>query len=257
MAFKSVRTRLAEMIEGEPPIMTNAVAYSLVGVYRRRNSENIVALNPPAGSTYLWALDEIAPELSEMTVGVGPGNRFELVNRLLKIRAEHDDWLVVVDDDVQMTRGNLSSAVAIAELADFDLCGISHSRWSYLNWSCTLHQYHSIARLMHYVEQGPCVILSPGAQLRLIPFPEDLGMGWGIEFLWAEHKELRLGILDAVHLRHLNPVERSSYDVDAEWAQASLLQSTSKFARFSEIQQTIETWKYGQTGPPWHIGERP
>lgn len=247
----NVSTRVAEMFERAPDIHPAPVPYAVVCVYRKRNAANVAALGLPRDATYLWALDEIASELADMTCGVGPGNRFELLNRALAERTSNAHWLVVVDDDVRMSCGTLASAVSIAAVADLDLCGVSHSRWSFLSWSCTLHNPKSIARVMHYVEQGPCVILSPVAQKALVPFPEDMGMGWGIEYLWSHHDELRLGILDAVSLRHLQPVNGLSYDVGAELDQASNLQKATPFASLKQMQQTVETWKIGQPVAPW------
>jgi hypothetical protein len=248
---KSAGARLAEMIEGAPPIKPAAVPFSVVCVYRRRNASRVTALDLPAGSTFLWALDDPSAELREMTHGVGGGTRFELLNRLLSVRSESDDWLVVIDDDVILTRGTLASTVGTAVLGAFDLCGPSHSRWSYLSWGCTLHRAKSIARTTRFVEMGPCLILSPRAQRSLLPFPEDLAMGWGVEAQWAGHDGLRLGILDAVHLRHERPVGRANYDIDAEWTQASELLARSGFSSWQDMQRTLETWRYGESKPPW------
>jgi hypothetical protein len=250
--LQNVRARIVEIAESPPPINPPAVPFSLVSVYRQRNTQNVIALQPPVGSTYLWALDNVEPSLSEMTYGHGSGNRFELLNKLLSMRISSDDWLVVIDDDVRLTRGSLTSAVATAALGAFDLCGLSHSRWSYLNWGCTLHKTNSIARVTRYVEQGPCLILSPSAQKAILPFPEDIGMGWGVEAVWGGNQDLRLGILDAVHLRHLRPVSRNFYGVDSEWAQAMNLLAASGFSSWSEMQRTLDSWNYGQPTPPWN-----
>lgn len=250
--LQNVRDRLVEIAERPPPLTPPVVPFTLVCVYRKENAQNVIALRPQLGSTYLWALDSVDSKLKEVTYGQGPGNRFELLNRLLSFRASSDDWLVVVDDDVRLTRGSLAFAVGTSALGAFDLSGISHSRWSYLNWGCTLHKTNSIARVTRYVEQGPSLILSPKAQRVILPFPEDIGMGWGVEAIWGGKRELRLGTLDAVHLRHLRPVNRSVYGVDSEWAQAMSLLESSGFSSWSEMQHTLETWNYGQATPPWN-----
>lgn len=248
---RSVRSRIAEVLEKDPKVVTVTVPYSVACVYRLRNSQTVEDLRLPQESTYLWAIDESASQLGEVTRGVGAGNRFELLNRLIAMRPSRTDWLVVVDDDIRFTRGSIDAAVGLAAAARFDLCSVSHSRWSYLNWGCTLHQSRSIARLTRYVEQGPCLVLSPAAQQAILPFPEDMGMGWGIEAEWARHHELRLGILDAVHLRHLRPVMKSHYDVSAEHARLAALLAKSGFPTWSSMQRTEATWWSGEVHPPW------
>ncbi len=251
---KNVRARLAEFAEADPPIQPPLLPFAVLCVYRRRNAARVAALDLPVESTFLWALDESAPALAHMTRGRGVGTRFELLNRLEAIRDETDRWLVVIDDDVELTRGTLAQAVATAALGEFDLCAISHSRWSYLNWGCTLHQVQSIARLMSFVEIGPCLLLSPQAQRKILPFRQDVGMGWGVEAVWAGHDDLRMGILDAVHLRHVQPVSDLNYDSNAQWTQASRILDASGFASWSEMQKTVATWKYGECTPPWLDG---
>ena len=251
-AVTMVYTRAAERFIRQPHLEPPSVPFSYVSVYRRRNMGRIKAMTPPPGSTYLWALDEIAPELAAVTVGVGPGNRFELINQLLAARADLDDWLVIADDDVTITQGSIANAVAVASLGEFDLCALSHSRWSYLNWGCTLHRPWSIAREVRYVEQGPVLIISPRAQRAVLPFPEDLGMGWGIEAQWAGHRELRLGILDAVNLRHLAPVNKANYHVPGEWTQALKLLESSGYDTWAQMQRTLASWSNRDPLPPWH-----
>ena len=59
---------------------------TLVCVYRRQNLNNVLHLvgeaKRMAMHVRLWALDDPAPELARLTVGSGPGSRFQLLNRL-------------------------------------------------------------------------------------------------------------------------------------------------------------------------------
>ena len=249
--IRGVRSRVEEVFEKDPHVVTATVPYSVVCVYRMRNFQTVKDLQLSRASTYLWAIDESVAELGEITRGVGAGTRFQLLNRLIAMRPSTTEWLVVVDDDINFTRGSIDAAVGLAAAAEFDICSVSHSRWSYLSWGCTLHQIRAIARLTRYVEQGPCLVISPAAQQSILPFPEDMGMGWGIEAEWARHQELRLGILDAVHLRHLRPVMKSQYDVSAEGARLPVLLARSGFPTWSSMQRTEATWRSGVARPPW------
>lgn len=249
--IRGVSSRIREMFEKDPKVITLTVPYSVVCIYRLRNSEIIEEMGLPRGSTRLWAIDEAAEDLANITYGIGFGNRFELLNRLLTLRPLTGEWLVVLDDDVKFTQGSIDAAVGLAAAAQIDLCSVSHSRWSYLNFGCTQHQNRSVARLTRFVEQGPCLILSPKAQPAILPFPEDIGMGWGIEAQWAQHSDLRLGILDAVHLRHLRPVMKSRYNVKAEHDRSTALLARSGFSTWSSMQRTEATWWTGEDHPSW------
>jgi hypothetical protein len=110
-----------------------------------------------------------------------------------------------------------------------------------------------VARLTRYVEQGPCVILSPRAREQILPFPEDIGMGWGVEASWATHADLRLGIIDAVHLRHLKAVSPSGYDVDAEWERALQLLAATGAETWADLQKVSATWRADERVAPWLV----
>lgn len=92
-----------------------------------------------------------------------------------------------------------------------------------------------VARRTTWIEQGPLFALSTKAQLHVLPLPEDLYMGWGIEALWYElSNELNLGIIDAVRIRHLGKVAHS---YDRESGQRSLEQNLARmgYANFDDM----------------------
>src|SRR5205814_2280642 len=86
-----------------------------------------------------------------------------------------------------------------------DLFQPAHSRRSITAYPFVRMRAPLFARETTFVEQGPLVVLSRGAQRRLLPFPGDMGMGWGVEARWAaaaRETGLRSGIVDAVAIRH-------------------------------------------------------
>lgn len=229
--------------------------FDLVCIYRARNSQTVEALSASVtGSSYLWALDRPTPELTNATVGFGAGSRFQNLNRLIAA-SDPDRWLVVADDDVSLSRADLGQAVSLALAAGLDLASPTHGPGSFLNWDVTRSRMLSIVRLTRFVDQGPLLILSPRARLAMTPFPEDLGMGWGVEVLWATLTDLSIGVLDAVPMRHLAPVKRGNYDVDAEWKRAQDLLAESPWTTWPDLQKELGRWERLRRTPPWFTGE--
>src|SRR5687768_2661453 len=82
-------------------------------IYRQRNGPHVERLLDGADQLMpdvrLWALDQVASPLAPLTVGEGPGAKFDLLNRLIackEVSAGHH--LAVVDDDVAFVRGDLA-----------------------------------------------------------------------------------------------------------------------------------------------------
>lgn len=255
---RSALARLAEPFEpdwgairrlrSQPP-----PSWNLVAVYRKANAGNVKLLleQPGLAAAFLWALDEPDQDLASSTVGSGTGNRFALVNSLLEgTRASSADWVVLADDDVRYVRGDVPTTLGVAEASGLDLAQPSHARWSFLNWESTRHHWGAIARLTRYIEQGPLVCFAPAAQGRLLPFPEDVGMGWGIEARWAAQKDLSFGIVDATTIWHMRPVG-GSYDVNEAWEQAERLLWENGFGSYDELQGTDAIWQGWQANCPW------
>jgi hypothetical protein len=181
----------------------------VVSIYRRRNAATLLELLGPAlgagGAVALWALDEQAPRLARWTAGSGPGTRFALANRLLADRPA--SWCVLADDDVRFRHGDVVQLVRFAHALGLDLAQPAHALGSHVSHSFTRRAPFRVARRTSFVEIGPVVAFSPRALPHVLPLPET-GMGWGVEADWAgleERAGLRLGIVDAVTIRHLEP----------------------------------------------------
>lgn len=229
-------------------------------VYRRASEERVARLLdgvPDSWTVALWALDEVAPVLAHATVGEGPGARFELLNAALATTNTDDRWVVVTDDDV-IVRRSLADFVAMADRAGLDLAMPGHYGCSFHNHPITRRRLGSRARTTTFVEIGPVLAVRPAWVSRLVPFPEDDGLGWGAELAWSDLVDggCRLGIVDATPALHLVPPGRA-YDQRAEMArlEAELdrrgIVGTSTRARVDAIQRTTGTWSHWRSDPPW------
>lgn len=225
-------------------------------VYRARNAAVVARLVRQASAAgaevRLWALDRSAPALAAWTVGCGAGTKFDLVNRLLAAAPVADEaYVVVVDDDVRLP--SLRAFLGVVRRAAFDLAMPAHARHrSHLSHRVTRRARWSVARRTEFVEIGPLFVVSPAWREAVLPFPDDVGMGWGLEADWyALHRRgARLGIVDAVPMRHLAPVA-TSYEQTEERAQLARRLAAAGLGGFHEIQGTLATWRPWQPRPPW------
>ena len=106
-----------------------------------------------------------------------------------------------------------------------------------------------MARRGRFVEIGPVIALSPRGRGLALPFPEDAGMGWGTEALWAvlESAGLRLGVVDAVLIRHLAPMA-SAYSREAEYARERAIIEALGVEDLTLLQRDDDRW-YGWQRP--------
>ncbi len=197
----------------------------LICVYRSRNAHVVRDLikQLPGCSVRLWSLDGAVPaDLEPVTFGTGPGTRLALLNRLVAglPPGQRGGGLVLVDDDVRFVVGDLAMLVDAGHRTGLDVFQPAHLARSNSSWPFTRRRALLFSREVDYVEQGPVVVLSAAAQQVLLPLPEDLDMGWGVEVRWwqaARSAGLRLGVVDAVGILHLAPVG-GAYDRSAQEA---------------------------------------
>src|SRR5262249_24241322 len=76
----------------------------VICVYRRDNAKfvrSVIRDLPVCVGKALWALDAPAPGLEHLTIGRGPGNRFELLRELAdRVTTDEPRPLVIFDDDI-------------------------------------------------------------------------------------------------------------------------------------------------------------
>jgi hypothetical protein len=231
----------------------------LYSVYRRKNAAVMDRFLTPARyagwPVRLWALDEEAPSLAAETLGAGAGTKFELVNGLLEDAPPGaGDHVVVADDDAVFVRGSIVSFLRKAASADFGLAQPAHVPWSNISHRITWMRPFSNARLTTFVEIGPIFAVAPRWQKCVFPFPDGLGMGWGLELDWMDlqPRGCRLGIVDSTPIRHLSPYA-TAYTADAEFEKLTRLLEERGAPGWRGLQRTLATWRPWQSRAPWLV----
>jgi hypothetical protein len=206
----------------------------VVGVYRPNSvlADVLPALHSDRHHVRiaLGSTGEADPRLHEHTVAEHlSGGKFQNLNHLLAAsdaRAEGaapPDWTLVVDDDVRLARAFLDRFVAVCEQFGLDLAQPAQTLRSHSAWKVTRRRPGSLVRETRFVEIGPVTAFSRRAAGELFPFP-DLRYGWGLDLHWAAiagQRGWRLGIVDALPVRHESALVGASYSRDDAVAEAS------------------------------------
>jgi GT2 family glycosyltransferase len=175
-----------------------------------------------------------------------PGSRgkFENLNRLL---AEHatagHDWLLVIDDDVELPRGFLDRFLFLCERFSLTLAQPAHRLSSHAAWPVTRRRPGSAVRETSFVEIGPVTAFASAAFDVLLPFPE-LRMGWGLDVHWAalarEHG-WRCGVVDAVAIGHRIAPAAAGYARADAVAEARTFLAERPYLSAREADRTLTT----------------
>jgi GT2 family glycosyltransferase len=173
-----------------------------------------------------------------------PGGRgkFENLNLLLATHpADGYDWVLVIDDDVELPRGFLDRLLFACERFDLALAQPAHALRSHAAWPQTRRRRDSIARVTPFVEIGPVVAFAARTFQTLLPFP-PLRMGWGLDLHWAalarEHG-WRCGVIDAVAITHMAAPVASEYSRAEAVAEARDFLHGKPYLRATEAQRTL------------------
>ncbi len=150
--------------------------------------------------------------------------------KFARLRAELDglgedlalaDWLLIIDDDVELPRGFLDRFLGAADRAGLRMAQPAHRRRSHAAWPVTRRRPGQDVRRTRFVEIGPVTALHRDTFASLLPFPA-LSMGWGLDVHWgavaAEHG-WAVGVVDATPIRHTAPAG-GAYARDAPVAEA-------------------------------------
>lgn len=228
-----------------------------VCVYRLRNASRVeplvVAARQAGLEVRLWALDEMAIGLRDVTVGVGPGPKFTLLNRMLPRALDTLRAVVVADDDVRVRPDALRRLLDLLEAAELELAQPGHRRRSVHSHSITRRRLLSWARQTTFVEIGPLFVVRGRALRTVLPFPEDIAMGWGLDVRWASmarRGELRVGVIDAVPMRHLDRAG-FTYDDRAETERLNRELAAAGVTDVRQVQRTLATWWRWHNCPAW------
>jgi hypothetical protein len=229
----------------------------ILGIYRYANALIMARLAEESQrhnwEARFWALDRTHPALDPYSVGMGPGLKFKLLNRLFRDKNISEfDWVVVVDDDIVLEHGSLAAFLALAERAGMAIAQPAHTFSSFSSHPITVCRISAIARLTTFVEIGPVFAVNRTWYDRVFPFPEDNGMGWGLDVEWSDLQTdgARLGIVDWVLLRHLHPVSQN-YDKTPEKSRVQESLRARGLRSLADLQRTRAVWHVWHSHPPW------
>jgi hypothetical protein len=152
---------------------------------------------------------ELARSRHDVTVDIvaaGALGKFENLDLLL---GRHDvpsfDWTIVMDDDVALPRDFLDTFLACAEAGGLRLAQPAHRRHSHAAWEVTRRRHGDDWRETTFVEIGPITAFDATAAAELLPFPQGLKMGWGLDAHWsavAQNHGWTIGVVDATPIGH-------------------------------------------------------
>ncbi len=189
----------------------------------------------------LGSLGDTAPRLeAETALTEMQGGKFANLNRLAETASPlAADWVLLIDDDVELPRRFLDRLLCVAEELRLDLAQPALSRDSHGAWEVNRRR-PAMARQTQFVEIGPVLLISRRAWRVLAPFPEA-GMGWGLCLHWAalaEQHGWRLGVVDATAVRHSRP-PATDYDRSAAKAAAAELLAANDHISRAEAERVV------------------
>lgn len=230
---------------------------ALYCVYRHHNTPHVAKLIRQLGvgiEVHVHALDRAHPALGARTWSAGPGQRMELLARLIEGHPPADGaWVIIADDDVTFRwDADGHRFRSLAQLAGFDLAQPAHFPGSNHVYRLNAQHQMCVARTTHYVEVGPLLIASPEALEGILPFPDDVDMGWGLDIEWSHIEGLRLGVVDATPVLHHGTVS-SGYSAlqEQEILDRYLVRHGLEDVRSFVDGRSGVAWRPWQGRPPW------
>ena len=114
---------------------------------------------------------------------------------------------------------------------------------SHAAWRVTRRRAGSLVRETRFVEIGPVTAFRKDVAELLTPFP-DLRYGWALDLHWsavAAEKGWRLGIVDALPVRHEHAPVGTAYRHEDAIREAQSFLTGRPFVRASQAQETLVT----------------
>lgn len=182
-------------------------------------------------------------DVEVVTCDVGGRGKFENLNALIAANdgAAGRDWLIAIDDDVELPSGFLDHFLFLAERFGLRLAQPAHKRRSHAAWRVTRRRAGTVARETGFVEIGPLCAFHATTFETLLPFPA-LRAGWGLDSHWAALARERgwpIGVVDAVPIRHaLRPIADDYKHADA-MAEARAFLAGKPYVTAAEAQRTL------------------
>jgi hypothetical protein len=203
-------------------------------------------MRPDRGATMEPTLAELrrSRHAVEVALEVGGGRgKFGDLNAMLATRdLGRYDWVLAVDDDVELPRAFLDCFVFLAERFALRMAQPAHRFRSHAAWRVTRRRLGSAVRETRFIEIGPVTALHRDTFGALLPFPA-VEMGWGLDAHWAAIARAhgwRVGVVDALPIRHLIPIA-VEYPSQRAVAEAEAFLATRPYVRRDEAQRTLVT----------------
>jgi GT2 family glycosyltransferase len=170
--------------------------------------------------------------------------KFENLNRMLaQAPADGFDWLLVVDDDVELPRGFLDRFLFLCERFGLFLAQPAHRLDSHAAWAVTRRRAGSVVHETSFVEIGPVTAFARSTFSTLLPFP-PLRMGWGLDVHWAalaQRLGWRCGVIDAVSIRHRAAPAAAAYPRADAVEEARSFLADRPYVSAQEAQRVLAT----------------
>jgi GT2 family glycosyltransferase len=227
------RRRLVRQARSEPPRRV-----LVLSVVRPENARAAAEIGHELGASHHDALLRIVPPAE------GAGKWANLNAALAAHPPRGYQWLLIVDDDVELPRDFLDIFISLAEHHGFRLAQPAHAFASHAAWEVTRRRPGLTARRTRFVEIGPVTAIRADAFDALLPFP-DLQMGWGLDAYWAalaEQRRWKVGVIDAVPIRHTRPVA-ASYPRDAAMAEADRFLAGKPYLTREQAAEVLEEYR--------------
>lgn len=176
-------------------------------------------------------------------VSAGAG-KFENLNALLReAPMDRVDWLVVVDDDVDLPAGFLDVFLLCCEAGGLRIAQPAHRLASHAAWEITRRRdARADWRETTFVEIGPVTAFHHDTFGALLPFP-DVRMGWGLDAHWsalARANRWPIGIVDAAPVGHTLRTVADTYPRDEAIAEARAFLAGRPYVRRDEVRTLSE-----------------
>ena len=170
------------------------------------------------------------------------GGKFENLNAVLNAAGgPRADWTLVVDDDVELPRRFLGRFLAACDALELGLAQPAQTLGSHAAWEVTRRRGGAVARRTRFVEIGPVTAFRDDVAAELMPFPA-LRFGWGLDLHWsalAGERGWRLGIVDAVPVRHGHSPVASTYSSEEAIDEARRFLHDRPYVRRAEALETL------------------
>src|SRR5689334_4599958 len=220
------------------------------GLARTTPRRRVLALSifRPGSALIDAAVEELQATRHDLKLELGStatltGGKFQNLNMLLEKAGPEFDWLVVFDDDVALPQHFLDRRVAVAEHCHLALAQPAQTLMGRAAWRGTRGRANSIVREARFVEIGPVTAFRRDVAQALTPFP-DLKFGWGVDLHWAAlagERGWRLGVIDALPVKHETAPVATSYRHDDAIQEAQAFLTGKPFVRAVQAQETLVT----------------